>query len=100
MAVMSIVGWLIGLGDRHLGNILLDFRTGEIAHIDYNICFDKGKRLRVPEIVPFRLTHTIERALGPTGYEGNFREVAEFVCISKFQVFAVITFCLFRSCRF
>ena len=53
---MSILGYIIGLGDRHLDNILLDHETGEIVHIDYNICFEKGQQLRVPERVPFRLT--------------------------------------------
>ena len=28
--------------------------SAEIVHIDYNVCFDKGTKLRVPEIVPFR----------------------------------------------
>ena len=54
------VGYLLGLGDRHLDNILLDKHTGRVVHIDYNIVFDKGRQLRVPEIVPFRLTHTLQ----------------------------------------
>ena len=54
LAVSSILGYIIGLGDRHLDNILLDHETGEIVHIDYNICFEKGASLRVPERVPFR----------------------------------------------
>ena len=57
---MSIVGYILGLGDRHLDNILVDFSSGDVVHIDYNVCFDKGLRLKIPEIVPFRLTHTIE----------------------------------------
>lgn len=76
---MSIVGHVLGLGDRHLDNILMDFCTGDILHIDYNVCFDKGRRLKVPEIVPFRLTQTIEAALGLTGVEGTFRSNCEAV---------------------
>lgn len=79
VAAMSMVGHILGLGDRHLDNILVDFSSGEIVHIDYNICFDKGQRLKVPEIVPFRLTQTIEAALGLTGIEGNFRAYCEAV---------------------
>jgi PI-3-kinase-related kinase SMG-1 len=37
LAVMSIIGYIIGLGDRHLDNILLDVKTGEVVHIDYSI---------------------------------------------------------------
>ena len=28
--------------------------SAELVHIDYNVCFEKGAKLRVPEIVPFR----------------------------------------------
>ncbi len=41
----------------------------QVVHIDYNVCFEKGKGLRVPEKVPFRLTPNIEAALGLTGIE-------------------------------
>lgn len=76
---MSMVGHILGLGDRHLDNILLDFHSGDIVHIDYNVCFDKGQRLKVPEIVPFRLTQTLEAALGLMGTEGSFRNNCEAV---------------------
>ncbi|KAL5562538.1 hypothetical protein UlMin_032285 [Ulmus minor] len=79
VAAMSMVGHILGLGDRHLDNILVDFCSGDIVHIDYNVCFDKGQRLKVPEIVPFRLTQTIEAALGLTGIEGTFRANCEAV---------------------
>ncbi|XP_032443983.1 serine/threonine-protein kinase SMG1 isoform X1 [Xiphophorus hellerii] len=78
-AVMSMVGYIIGLGDRHLDNVLIDMTTGEVVHIDYNVCFEKGKSLRVPEKVPFRMTHNIESALGATGVEGIFRLSCEQV---------------------
>lgn len=79
VAAMSIVGHMLGLGDRHLDNILMDFCSGDVVHIDYNVCFDKGQRLEVPEIVPFRLTQTMEAALGLTGVEGTFRANCEAV---------------------
>ncbi|WJX45533.1 Serine/threonine-protein kinase smg1 [Trifolium repens] len=79
LAAMSMVGHVLGLGDRHLDNILIDFCGGDIVHIDYNVCFDKGQRLKIPEIVPFRLTHMIEAALGLTGIEGSFRANCEAV---------------------
>jgi len=52
---------------------LLDFQSGEIIHIDYNICFEKGRNLRIPETVPCRLTQNIRKLFGATGVEGVFR---------------------------
>lgn len=72
VAVMSVIGYIIGLGDRHLDNVLVDLATGEVVHIDYNVCFEKGKTLRVPEKVPFRMTPNIQAALGVTGVEVSF----------------------------
>lgn len=69
LAVMSVIGYVIGLGDRHLDNILIELSTGEIVHIDYNVCFEKGHTLRVPEKVPFRMTPNLEEALGITGVQ-------------------------------
>ena len=58
-AVMSMFGHVIGLGDRHLGNLCLDTDNGKLVHIDFNIAFDAGKKLAVPELVPFRLTSIV-----------------------------------------
>ena len=44
-----------------------------MVHIDYNICFEKGKILRIPERVPCRLTQNIVSVLGVSGVEGLFR---------------------------
>ncbi|XP_050421824.1 serine/threonine-protein kinase SMG1 [Adelges cooleyi] len=79
LAVMSIIGYIIGLGDRHLDNVLVNLQSGEVVHIDYNVCFEKGKTLRVPEKVPFRLTQNLKEALGVTGVEGKFRLTCEQV---------------------
>lgn len=59
-ATGSMIGWLLGLGDRHLDNLLLDTDTGELLHIDFSVCFDKGASLGVPEVVPFRLTQMMQ----------------------------------------
>lgn len=77
VAVMSMIGYIIGLGDRHLDNVLIDLSSGDVVHIDYNVCFEKGKALRVPEKVPFRLTPNIRDALGVTGVE---------VCIFYYRI--------------
>ena len=77
VAVMSMVGYIIGLGDRHLENILMDTCTGEVVHCDFACLFNKGELLTIPEVVPFRLTHNMIDAMGPTGCEGHFRKTCE-----------------------
>ena len=79
IAVMSVIGYVIGLGDRHLDNLLVDLKSGEIIHIDYNCCFEKGKNLRIPERVPCRLTQNIVNSFGLTGVDGVFRLSCEHV---------------------
>ena len=76
-AVMSIVGHILGLGDRHGENILLMEGTGGVFHVDFNCLFDKGLTFEKPERVPFRLTHNMVDAMGPYGYEGPFRKSSE-----------------------
>jgi phosphatidylinositol kinase/protein kinase (PI-3 family) len=39
------------------------------------VCFEKGKGLRVPEKVPFRMTQNIESAMGVTGIEVCYTSV-------------------------
>lgn len=77
LAVMSIVGYLIGVGDRHLDNIMMNRQTGMVMHIDFDCMFEKGKTLTIPEIVPFRLTPNLVDAMGALGYEGLFRKSCE-----------------------
>lgn len=40
-AVMSMVGYVVGLGDRHGENILFDSESGDIVHVDFNCLFNK-----------------------------------------------------------
>ncbi|VDM32073.1 unnamed protein product [Hydatigera taeniaeformis] len=65
LGITSAFGYLIGLGDRHLDNLLIDLTTGTLIHIDFNVCFDEGRSLRVPELVPFRFTRILRHPLGP-----------------------------------
>jgi len=41
VATTSIVGHVLGLGDRHTSNILMDNGSGEVVHIDLGIAFDQ-----------------------------------------------------------
>ena len=79
LAVWSMVGFVVGLGDRHCENILLDQSTGEVVHVDFDCIFGKGMLLTTPELVPFRLTQNMIATMGLTGVEGVFRKTCEFV---------------------
>ncbi|TKA74496.1 hypothetical protein B0A49_06567, partial [Cryomyces minteri] len=77
-AAISILGHVLGLGDRHCHNILLDEQSGEVVHIDLGVAFEAGRVLPVPEVVPFRLTRDIVDGMGITKTEGVFRRCCEF----------------------
>lgn len=77
IGVMSIVGYIIGLGDRHCENLLFFKETGSILHIDFDCLFEKGATLPTPEIVPFRLTQNVIDGMGINGVEGVFRKSCE-----------------------
>ena len=71
-ALWSAVGHVIGLGDRHSENLLLDTVRGDCVHVDFDCIFDKGLALPKPEVVPFRLTPNMIDAFGPVGVDGIF----------------------------
>lgn len=76
-AAISILGHVLGIGDRHAHNLLLDQKSGEIVHIDLGIAFEMGRILPIPETVPFRLTRDIVDGMGITKTEGVFRRCCE-----------------------
>ncbi|GAB4815427.1 hypothetical protein N2152v2_002473, partial [Parachlorella kessleri] len=74
-AVMSMVGHILGLGDRHPSNLMLDRYSGKLLHIDFGDCFEASQnREKFPERVPFRLTRMMVKAMEVSGIEGNFRQ--------------------------
>ncbi|KAF9205154.1 serine/threonine-protein kinase M1 [Haplosporangium sp. Z 27] len=76
-AVMSMVGYIVGLGDRHGENLLFDFQNGDIVHVDFNCLFEQGRTFPKPERVPFRLTQNMVDAMGLSGYDGVYRLTCE-----------------------
>ena len=80
LAVMSMVGYLLGLGDRHPSNLMIDRYTGKVVHIDFGDCFEASmNRDKFPEKIPFRLTRMLVKAMGVSGVEGNFTYTCENV---------------------
>ena len=41
VAASSMIGHVLGLGDRHCQNILLDTECGEVVHIDLGLAFEQ-----------------------------------------------------------
>ncbi|XP_023004525.1 serine/threonine-protein kinase ATM isoform X2 [Cucurbita maxima] len=77
VAASSMVGYIVGLGDRHSMNILIDQVTAEVVHIDLGVAFEQGLMLKTPERVPFRLTRDVIDGMGVNGVEGVFRRCCE-----------------------
>lgn len=97
LAVSNIVGYIVGIGDRHCSNILIDHSSGEMVHIDFGVAFGQvssfilsgriptlichtprqGRALPIPELVPFRLTADLVDALGSFGTQGVYQRCSE-----------------------
>ncbi len=82
LAVMSMAGYILGLGDRHPSNLLLDRVSANIIHIDFGDCFEIAiHRNKFPEKVPFRLTRMLCNAMEVCGVEGTYRATCERVMV-------------------
>ncbi|PWN43039.1 putative TOR1-1-phosphatidylinositol 3-kinase [Ceraceosorus guamensis] len=80
LATTSVAGYILGLGDRHPSNLLLDRVTGQIVHIDFGDCFEIAcARPKFPEKVPFRLTRMLVNAMEVGGVKGTFKVTSENV---------------------
>ena len=80
LAVMSMAGYILGLGDRHPCNIMMERNSGKIIHIDFGDCFELAiQRDKYPEKVPFRLTRMLVNAMEVSGIEGTYRQSCEQV---------------------
>ncbi|GBE86637.1 Serine/threonine-protein kinase tor2 [Sparassis crispa] len=78
LAVNSMVGHILGLGDRHPSNLMLERNTGKVVHIDFGDCFEVAMhRDKFPEKIPFRLTRMLTHAMEVSGIEGSFRHTCE-----------------------
>ena len=86
---MTIYTNILGIGDRHLDNLLVDTKTGQIVPIDFGICFGmSASLLGVPELIPFRLTPQMISVLEPLNMKDllRYRMIQIFNCLN-FPVF-------------
>jgi hypothetical protein len=60
MAVMSMVGHILGLGDKHVMNTMLEQTSGRVVPIDFGGCFVSAQDR------PYLLRYVMVAALGPT----------------------------------
>lgn len=73
-SVMNIANWILGIGDRHLNNVLMNKKNGKVIGIDFNMSFGNATRqLPIPELIPFRLTPQIVSVNNPLRTEGLIR---------------------------
>ncbi|PVU91540.1 hypothetical protein BB559_004082, partial [Furculomyces boomerangus] len=86
LGIASIAGYLIGLGDRHLDNILLNRATGRIMHVDLNMNFDRGLLLTYPETIPFRLSNSFQYIVGTPKSAMNFSGISNSVLFLESMV--------------
>ncbi|KAJ2488573.1 hypothetical protein IWW37_004682 [Coemansia sp. RSA 2050] len=90
----SVAGYLLGLGDRHLGNTLVCDRG--LVNIDFNVCFDFGGSANIPEQVPFRMSPILEYLCGSPPTESRLRP---FALSRAFEAAAVSTLLFARMDR-
>lgn len=73
LAVMCVSHWILGIGDRHLDNFLMDKSNGQLIGIDFNMAFGAATiGLHIPELMPFRLTPQLVAVMKPFGPNGLF----------------------------
>ncbi len=71
LACISITHYLLGIGDRHLANLLLSEHTGGLVGIDFGHAFGSATQLLpIPELMPFRLTRQLLGVLQPLDAAG------------------------------
>ncbi|XP_065079037.1 DNA-dependent protein kinase catalytic subunit-like isoform X2 [Ochlerotatus camptorhynchus] len=71
LMAMNASCWILGIGDRHTSNVVIDRSNGKVAGIDFGIAFGAGIRDQaIPEMVPFRLTPQFVNVMEPMRTSG------------------------------
>ncbi|XP_051572291.1 DNA-dependent protein kinase catalytic subunit-like isoform X3 [Myxocyprinus asiaticus] len=75
-AVLCISHWILGIGDRHLSNFMINTETGGMIGIDFGHAFGSATQfLPVPELMPFRLTRQFVNLMRPMAESGLIQSV-------------------------
>ncbi|CAD5112585.1 DgyrCDS1798 [Dimorphilus gyrociliatus] len=73
-AQMCAYIYLLGIGDRHLSNTMIDKTNGAVVGIDFGYAFGVATQiLPIPELIPFRLTRQFLNLMQPHKAVGLFR---------------------------
>jgi len=75
LAGYCVITYLLGIGDRHLDNIML-LPQGNLLHIDFGFIFGQDPKPMPP---PFRLAPSMVEAMGGEGHE-NFLRFKRYCC--------------------
>uniref|UniRef100_A0AAV2L5B1 DNA-dependent protein kinase catalytic subunit n=1 Tax=Knipowitschia caucasica TaxID=637954 RepID=A0AAV2L5B1_KNICA len=75
-ALLCVSHWILGIGDRHLSNFMINTETGGMIGIDFGHAFGSATQfLPVPELMPFRLTQQFVNVMQPLKESGLIQSV-------------------------
>ncbi|KAM7390735.1 hypothetical protein PAMA_008770 [Pampus argenteus] len=75
-ALLCVSHWILGIGDRHLSNFMINIETGGMIGIDFGHAFGSATQfLPVPELMPFRLTRQFVTLMQPLKESGLIQSI-------------------------
>uniref|UniRef100_A0A3B4GTT0 DNA-dependent protein kinase catalytic subunit n=1 Tax=Pundamilia nyererei TaxID=303518 RepID=A0A3B4GTT0_9CICH len=75
-ALLCVSHWILGIGDRHLSNFMINMETGGMIGIDFGHAFGSSTQfLPVPELMPFRLTQQFVNLMQPLKESGLIQNI-------------------------
>ncbi|XP_022045230.2 DNA-dependent protein kinase catalytic subunit [Acanthochromis polyacanthus] len=75
-ALLCVSHWILGIGDRHLSNFMINMETGGMVGIDFGHAFGSATQfLPVPELMPFRLTRQFVNLMQPLKESGLIQSI-------------------------